>query len=304
MTDDRQAWRMTTASTRLLTGGTTYAERGPQWLLVVDGAAQLEAGGAVHLLRGGDAVLVASRHDAVVTTRGDTTLAVNDLALVLPVHPLPSVLVVRDFAERHSGIAALVRLCPSAARCGPPLMTASYANLLGSAMTASWLEDQGLPVTQEPRADPDVATVVTAVTDRPGEAWTVERMADLVHLSRSALGERFRRELRRSPAEVLREVRMQEARRLLRSGSPGSVQVEQVAHAVGYGSAAAFSRAFASQHGVPPQAWRTSADPSVGDLGGHLRGPQHREEQTARGRQRGAQRESRHDSVPVDERAS
>nr|WP_246084063.1 AraC family transcriptional regulator [Nocardioides plantarum] len=295
---------MTTGSTERLTRGSAYAERGPQWLLVVEGAARLESGGAVHLLQAGDAVLVAARHQAVLTTCEGTTLAVNDLALVVPSYPLPSVLVVRDFAERHSGIAALVRLCPVVTQCGPELMTAGYANLLGSAMTASWLEDQGLS-SQAPPTDPVVATVVAAVTDRPGEAWTVERMAGLVHLSRSALGERFRRELGRSPAEVLRDARMQEARRLLRGSVPGSVQgavqVEQVAHAVGYGSAAAFSRAFAAQHGVPPQAWRAASSRSA-TLG--PAGTQHREGQPARRRQDGAQHQSRHDSVPVDERAS
>ncbi|MDO9455414.1 helix-turn-helix domain-containing protein, partial [Nocardioides sp.] len=226
MTDDRQSWRMTTARTERIPLGATYAEqRGPRWLLVVEGAARLEAAGAVHHLRAGDAVLVAARHDLAVTACSDTTLAVNDLALVHPTHPLPSVLVVREFGARHAGIAELVRLCPLATQCGPAILTAGYANLVGAAMTASWLESEGR--TDDDRvSDPAVTAVVTAVTERPGEAWTVERMAGLVHLSRSALGERFRRELRRSPAEVLREARMQEARRLLRTGSSG---VEQVA---------------------------------------------------------------------------
>lgn len=243
-------------------------------------------------------MLVAARHQAVVTTCVETTLAVNDLALALPTHPLPSVLVVRGFAERHDGVAALVRLCPMVSQCGSALMTASYANLLGSAMTTSWLEDQGLSPQQTPDTDPVVTTVVSAVTDRPGEAWTVERMASLVHLSRSALGERFRRELSRSPVDVLRDARMQEARRLLRGGSPGSARVEQVAHAVGYGSAAAFSRAFTSQHGLSPQAWRAAPVPSGPG------GAQRREDETARRGQGGTQPQSRHDSVPVDEHAS
>ena len=300
MTLDRPTWRMTTASTERLVRGSAYAERGPQWLMVLEGTARLEAGGAVHLLRTGDAVLVSARHRAVVTTGEGAWLAVNDLALVVPSHPLPSVLVVRDFAGRHGGVAALVRLCPIATRCGPALMTASYANLVGSAMTTSWLEDEGRSV-QAPAGDPVVATVVGAVTDRPGEAWTVERMAGLVHLSRSALGERFRRELRSSPAEVLRDARMHEARRLLRGPVAGSLPVEQVAHAVGYGSAAAFSRAFAAQHGVPPQAWRVASRRSVAH---DPVGAQHPEGDAARGRQSGAQHQSRHDSVPVDERAS
>ncbi|WP_370692312.1 AraC family transcriptional regulator, partial [Nocardioides sp.] len=81
-----------------------------------------------------------------------------------------------------------------------------------------------------------------------------------------------------------------------RTGSSG---VEQVAHAIGYGSSAAFSRAFTSQHGVSPQAWR--ADP--GSTSG-ARVTQRREHDAAPGREPGPQGESRHDSVRVDERAS
>ena len=55
--------------------------------------------------------------------------------------------------------------------------------------------------------------------------------------------------------ELLREVRMQRARELLGE----SVPVTRVAFEVGYGSVAAFSRAFAAQHAVSPQAWRSSA---------------------------------------------
>lgn len=113
--------------------------------------------------------------------------------------------------------------------------------------------------------DNAVATVVAAVTARPGEAWTVERMARLAHLSRSALGDRFRCSLGLGPSELLREVRMREARRLLRDPSRS---VAHVAYAVGYGSTAAFSRAFSSHHGIGPQAWRDalwSRDPQRGE---------------------------------------
>jgi AraC-like DNA-binding protein len=55
---------------------------------------------------------------------------------------------------------------------------------------------------------------------------------------------------------VLRDVRMQVARKLLRD--PGRT-VTQVAFAVGYGSTAAFSRAFSAHQGIAPQEWRTAS---------------------------------------------
>ena len=285
---------MTSVRHERLAGGTAYAGRGPQWLLLLDGAVRLEVAGAAHDLAAGDAVLVAAGRETAVTASVDSRLAVSDLALAVPLHPLPAVTVVRGFAARHAGIAALVRLCPMAVRCGPPLMTASYADLVGSAMTASWLEGREPAGTAGPGTDGDpvVRIVLAALAERPGDCWTVERMAALVHLSRSALGERFRRVLRRSPAEALRDARMQEARALLRDGDR---TVEQVARAVGYGSAAAFSRAFAADHGMPPQTWRSRS-------GAH--GPQRGEHQAGERGGRGPQHQRRHDTPRVDERAS
>jgi transcriptional regulator GlxA family with amidase domain len=166
-------------------------------------------------------------------------------------------LIVRDFAGRHVGVAELVRTCPLESGCHDPSVFApSYGGLIGASMMAAWWEEQTGDERAPAPPDPAVVAVVTAVTDKPADAWTVERMAGLVHLSRSALTQRFRRTMGLSPVRVLREIRMQRARELL---ADGSRSVEQVGHAVGYGSPAAFSRAFTAHHRVPPQAWRDSS---------------------------------------------
>ncbi|MEO3782333.1 helix-turn-helix transcriptional regulator [Actinocorallia sp. B10E7] len=264
---------------------------GPRWSLVRDGAVTLETAGGTELLVGGDAVLVDARtaHRLIASEHSD--LVVADLRLVVPVHRLPSPLVVRDFGTRHVGVAALVGKCPLEDRRRTELFVKSYGSLIGAAMTASWLEEERRDG-GDASPDPVVAAIVAAVTARPGEPWTVERMARLAHLSRSALGERFRRALGRSPVEVLREVRMQEARRLL---GDHSRPVEHVAFAVGYGSAAAFSRAFSSHHGVAPQAWRGAST---------TRDPEQREAHTGRDGRRRAEQKRRRDAVRVEECAS
>ncbi|GAA2458045.1 hypothetical protein GCM10010191_92270 [Actinomadura vinacea] len=263
---------------------------GPRWALVLAGGVELETVAGHHLLAEGDAALVDARTAHRITGSGrESYLAVADLRVVAPAYRLPSPLVVRGFGTRHDGVAALVGKCPLENECRPSLFAASYGNLIGAAMTTSWLEDQGTPATERDEA---VAAVVAAVTARPGESWTVERMARLVHLSRSALGERFRRALGRGPAEVLREVRMREARRLL---GDLSSPVEHVAFAVGYGSTAAFSRAFSSHHGVGPQAWR-DASPA--------RDAESREHHPGRGGGRRADQERGRDAVGVQEDAS
>lgn len=222
---------------------------GPRWVQVRSGAVQLNAPGVRERLNAGDAALLDARTPHRMTAEVDAVLMVADLRAPRP-GVLPSPLIVRCFAARHTGLSGLVGSCPQQApELGPADFTESYGNLIAAAMAASWREDHGEPED----TDPVVASIITALSANPEQTWTVTRMAGLVHLSRSAIGERFRRVLGCGPAEVLRDIRMERARRLLRDGE---LPVESIAARVGYGSAAAFSRAFAADHGVPPERWR------------------------------------------------
>lgn len=239
---------------RLAAGAALPAAAGPLWALVLEGVVTLETGAGVESLHAGDAVLIDARTAYRIRAAEPAEVAVADLRLVVPPSPVPSPLVVRDFARRHHGVAELVRTCPLRAECEPTVFAASYGGLIGASMVVAWREAEGRG-SEPDRAQSDavVAAVVAALVAGPAEAWTVGRMARLVHLSRSALAERFRRELDRSPAQVLREIRMQQARRLLADDVRAVGEVGQV---VGYGSVAAFSRAFSAHHGMSPQEWR------------------------------------------------
>ncbi len=281
------AWEMSDLRHVGLAGGAVLTDLpGPRWALVLSGAVVLETAAGTEPLTGGDAVLVAARTAHRIIAEEPSELVVADLRPVGSARRPPSPLVVRDFTTHHAGVAALVGKCRLGNGRERPLFTASYGGLIGAVMTDCWLrESEGSP-------DPVVASVMAAVAARPGEPWTVERMARLAHLSRSALGERFRRVLGRSPVEVLREVRMGEARRLL---GDASRSVEHVAFAVGYGSAAAFSRAFSAHHGVAPQAWRVASP---------TRDPQRGEERTRGDGGHRAEQERGRDAVRVQEHAS
>ncbi|ROO85756.1 AraC-like DNA-binding protein [Actinocorallia herbida] len=282
-------WEMSRLCRVRVGGGGVLGDPGARWSLVLGGAVVVETARGTERLEVGDAVLVDPRTAHRIIGIEESDLVVSDLRLVVAARRMPSPLVVRDFGERHNGVAALVGICQVDEQRAS-LFAASYGNLIGAAMTTSWLEDS------EPgsggEADAVVAAVVAAVAARPGADWSVERMAQVAHLSRSALGERFRRAVGRSPVEVLREVRMREARRLL---GDASRQVEQVAFAVGYGSAAAFSRAFSAHHGLAPQAWRDSSP---------ARDAEQREEQARRDGGDGAEHERGRDAVRVEEHAS
>lgn len=91
----------------------------------------------------------------------------------------------------------------------------------------------------------------------PVRAWTIEELAQEVGASRSALAERFADYVGSPPIQYLAQWRMQMAANLL----AGPATLAEVAEGVGYGSEAAFSRAFKKIVGLSPAAWRAARVP-------------------------------------------
>lgn len=110
--------------------------------------------------------------------------------------------------------------------------------------------------------DPVVGQALAALHGEASEAWTVERLARLVGLSRSVLAERFTAMVGQPPMQYLALWRMQLASRLLLDGG----HVAGVAGAVGYESEAAFSRAFKKLVGQSPATWRRGSASSAARL--------------------------------------
>lgn len=98
-----------------------------------------------------------------------------------------------------------------------------------------------------------VGRALALMHDAPASDWTVELLGERVGLSRSALHERFLQIIGLPPMQYLLNWRMQVAATLLRNTSS---TVSSVALEVGYGSEAAFIRAFKRLVGKPPAAWR------------------------------------------------
>jgi len=280
-------WQMTTLRREWLAAGASVSGRGGLWALVLAGAATLETADGASGLRPGDALLVQARTAHRLTADADTELVHGDLWSLAPAAALPSPLVVRRFDERQRGVVALVTACPLDVICRKDPFAASYAGLIGAAMSLLASDDADAGGSVAADVDTHVACVVAALAARPGGAWTLDGMAALVHLSRSALTERFRRATGHSPMRVLRDVRMNRARTLL--AEQPDLPVTRVAFEVGYGSVAAFSRAFTADHGVSPLAWRVSA----------ARHPQGRPAEPGRDRGRRADQQQRLDAVAV-----
>lgn len=85
--------------------------------------------------------------------------------------------------------------------------------------------------------------------------WTVAQLAREAALSRTVFFERFSNAVGVAPMEYLLAWRMARAKHLLRRKEGG---VAEVARQVGYGSASAFSVAFARHVGLPPVCARAS----------------------------------------------
>ena len=101
--------------------------------------------------------------------------------------------------------------------------------------------------------DPVVGAVLALMHRKPFHPWTVEELASEAGTSRSVVAERFARFLGEPPLGYLAHWRLQRAATLL--GTTRQTVI-QVADAVGYGSEAAFNRAFKREFGVPPAQYR------------------------------------------------
>lgn len=95
---------------------------------------------------------------------------------------------------------------------------------------------------------PRLYVALVAMHDDPGAEWSSQKLAELCGMSRSRFMASFRTTMGQSPGVYLAGWRMMLARDALTQNTP----IKEVAHRLGYGSTAAFSRAFARICGHPP----------------------------------------------------
>src|SRR5262245_41527458 len=101
--------------------------------------------------------------------------------------------------------------------------------------------------------DPFVGKALSLLHGRSAQRWTMDELATEAGLSRSVLAERFTALVGIPPRHYLAKWRIQLASGLL---SEGSNNIATVATEIGYGSEAAFSRAFKKVVGMSPSEWR------------------------------------------------
>jgi AraC-like DNA-binding protein len=113
---------------------------------------------------------------------------------------------------------------------------------------------EGLPAAVR---DTEIDEALDLMQRFPSEAWTVEKLATQVALSRSTFAERFRRLTGETPMEYLAHWRMHVAAQTLRNTKES---VAYIAQQVGYESEAAFAKAFKRIVGVAPGAYRRNRE--------------------------------------------
>jgi len=144
-----------------------------------------------------------------------------------------------------------------ARRPGGEALVARLADLLFVHVLRSWIE-------QSPErtgwltalGDPRLGRALGCMHGQPERGWSVDVLAREAGMSRSAFFTTVSDRVGETPAAYLLRWRMALARGRLRRGSDG---IAQVAEAVGYGSEAAFSRAFKRHVGESPSRWRQRA---------------------------------------------
>jgi AraC-like DNA-binding protein len=101
--------------------------------------------------------------------------------------------------------------------------------------------------------DPHVGAAMRLIHETPADAWTVQKLAARVGMSRSAFASRFATVAGETPLQYLLRWRAQKAAVMLRASTDA---ITEIASRVGYASEAAFNKAFKRMIGQAPGAYR------------------------------------------------
>jgi AraC-like DNA-binding protein len=149
---------------------------------------------------------------------------------------------IRELVEPQPGTmamtATLMRQC---------LLAVLRKRAEGGVCNAPWLS-----ALEHPRISKALRDVIL----EPGRPYTLERMAEMAGMSRSAFSKHFSETFGRTAMEFVKEVRLRRAAELLLTTSR---PIKTIAADVGYQSRSHFTQAFKQTHGLHPAAYREQA---------------------------------------------
>jgi AraC-like DNA-binding protein len=192
---------------------------------------------------------------------------------------MPAVILSRRAASDDATLRVLLNAMADeviAERMGAATILARLADVVIARLIRSWAEGQLAPTGWlAALRDKHVRRVLAAIHREPGHSWSLTELAAKAGLSRSVFCQRFAELAGQSPARYVVRWRMHLAGRWLQTDG---LSVAEVAGRLGYGSEAAFSRAFKRVVGDSPGELRrlrknSRGDQQVGIDPPHRRGP-------------------------------
>jgi AraC-like DNA-binding protein len=100
-------------------------------------------------------------------------------------------------------------------------------------------------------SSPQLAKALTAMHEAPSEAWSIERLAEVSGMSRTAFATKFKEKVGQSPAQYLADWRLTLVQSRLKEGAT----LKALALEFGYSSQSALTRLFSQRLGVSPRQW-------------------------------------------------
>lgn len=174
------------------------------------------------------------------------------------INTMPDVMLVSTLLSQYPEIQPILAAMERESRtrqAGFAGILSRLADVVAALIVRGWVENgcgQSSGLVQAMR-DPRLSQAIAAMHREPGENWTVARLASVAGCSRSVFAGRFLTATGMTPLRYLTELRMRLAvQRIVNNGEA----VEAVAYHLGYGSIAAFSRAFKRIVGKSPGALR------------------------------------------------
>jgi AraC family transcriptional activator of mtrCDE len=228
-----------------------------------------------HLLRGDLIVFPAGMHHTLSATPDPhrpisnddsaTSMLCGELEFVMGTHnpifsALPPCFIVRasDSSDAFRQLADMLIATSTDRRWGRQMVQNKLADSLFTMAVCEYVRSAG-----EPRGllaaltDVRLSKALAAIHERPGEEWTIQSMAQVAGMSRTAFAERFAQTVGQPPIQYLAQWRATEARRLLKNRR---FSVAAIAEMMGYRSEAAFRRFFKRVDGSAPGQVRAGRD--------------------------------------------
>jgi AraC-like DNA-binding protein len=135
-------------------------------------------------------------------------------------------------------------------QAGAALMVSRLIDLVVIRTLRSWVHQGHTSGWLGGLVDARIARAIKAIHENPRKRWSVDTLAGIAGMSRSSFHDRFTTLVGQSPQRYSNEWRLALARELL---GKNDARVGQVGLSVGYGSEAAFSRAYKALYGHSPR---------------------------------------------------